>query len=228
MSEHLPPIHVMSAVAGPYGNNTYFLVANCDEPGGTRPCLIVDAPPGAAELVDQVVQEHQLRPVVLLLTHGHLDHTRDAGAVATKYRIPTYIHSADAFMAREPKLAISPEGAQILGIEHWRDLPELKELESGSVTFPGFPAEFTVAHAPGHSPGSMVVTLDNLAIVGDVLFQGSIGRTDLPASDPAAMARTLREIILPLPDAMHVLPGHGPTTTIQRERATNPFLLELQ
>ena len=123
-----------------------------------------------------------------------------------------------------------PQGTPIFGTLTFAEPDDVRELSDGApVSIAGL--EFAVRHTPGHSAGSVVFGLagadDAVLFSGDVLFAGSIGRTDLPGASMADMQRSLRDVILPMDDATVVLPGHGPQTTIERERATNPFLLDL-
>ena len=182
--------------------------------------------------------DYRLHPIAVMLTHGHIDHVWSVAPVAAGYGIPTYIHRADRYRLADP-VGSSFAGAAAAFREMTRGTLELTEPDevhelgdTGLLEIAGMSWE--VFAAPGHTEGSLVYrnTTDfngePVLISGDVLFAGSIGRTDLPGGDPIAMERTLRDVILIQPDVERVLPGHGPSTTIGVERQSNPFLLQLQ
>jgi glyoxylase-like metal-dependent hydrolase (beta-lactamase superfamily II) len=191
-------------------------------------CIIVD--PGMPDIsrnIEMIVEEHRLKPVAALLTHGHLDHTFSIKPLADGYKIPAYIHSEDRRYIADP-LGIhgAQFAAQLEGIEF--DEPvEVQELKNGAVlNLIGM--RITAIHAPGHTRGSlMYIVNDELLLSGDVLFAGSIGRTDLPTGSAKDMEESLRKKVLPLSDDLRVLTGHGPETTIKFERKNNPYLKEL-
>ncbi|AIT61199.1 MBL fold metallo-hydrolase [Corynebacterium doosanense] len=196
--------------AGPYKTNTY-VISDGDS------CVVVD--PGMHSY-DRVMSLG-LRVDTVLLTHGHIDHTRDAGA----FGVPVYIHPDDEFMLAAGA-GVSEQSRALFDAENMERIDDLRPLTDGSeLSF--FGESFVVRHTPGHSPGSCLLVHSEFVFAGDVLFRGSIGRTDLPGSDPAAMDASLRGPVWSLPDALAVLPGHGPTTTMATERASNPFLTAL-
>jgi len=182
-----------------------------------------------------VLAEHRLKPVAVLLTHGHIDHTFSVTPVCGARDVPAYLHPDDDAMLRDPLVGISPETAALFGGRlEWTEPDDVRPLVDGAVLrIAGL--ELIVDHAPGHTGGSVLFRLPEgtpgdlpeVCLSGDVLFAGSIGRTDLPGGDHATMLRSLANKILPLRDEVVVLPGHGPETTIGRERATNPFLQNL-
>ena len=195
-------------------------------------CVVVDPGYGVRDQLDEVVAEHRLRPVAVLLTHGHLDHTFSVTPVCGARGVPAYVHTEDVPLLERPERGFSPEMVAMLGGFEWAEPEDVKPLGDGEhLSVAGL--DIDVDHAPGHTRGSVLFrlpgddTVPATCLAGDVLFAGSIGRTDLPGGDHATMLRTLREKILPLPDETVVLPGHGPHTTIDRERRTNPFLLDL-
>ncbi|MBE7339180.1 MBL fold metallo-hydrolase [Corynebacterium aurimucosum] len=197
--------------AGPYKTNTY-VVAN-----GSR-AFIVDPGMHTRERLALLEREKSLEFEAVVLTHGHIDHTRDAA----EFDLPVYIHPDDAFMLVDGS-GVSPESQMLFAAASMKQVADRRDLLGGE-TLSLVGLEFELLHAPGHSPGCVMLVAEDFALTGDVLFKGSIGRTDLPHSDPAAMQRSLRGPVWGLVDSLAILPGHGPTSTMRRERATNPFL----
>lgn len=192
-------------------------------------CIIVD--PGMTDIraeVEMIIEQEGLKPVAALLTHGHLDHTFSIVPLADGYQIPTYIHSEDRRYVAEPAGILSPEfTSQIEGMD-FKEPKELLNLKDGD-TLEIAGISIRTIHAPGHTRGSLMFMLnDEILISGDVLFAGSIGRTDLPGGSSGDMRNTLLKKILPLHDDIRVLTGHGKETTIKDERKHNPYLRELQ
>jgi len=207
-------------------------------PAPGEECLVVDPGIGVADRLEAVLREHRLRPVAVLLTHGHLDHTFSVAPVCAARGISAYVHPADEAMLADPMLGISPEAVAMVeasGLTYTAP-DDVRRLDDATpMTLAGL--TITVDHAPGHTPGSVLFRLAEVpagsdeivtgtVLSGDVLFAGSIGRTDLPGGDTAAMMRSLATKVLTLDDGAAVLPGHGPATTIGHERATNPYLRE--
>jgi glyoxylase-like metal-dependent hydrolase (beta-lactamase superfamily II) len=220
-----------------FGTNCYLVAA-----GPGEQCLIIDPGIGVLDRLDEVLAEHRLHPAAVLLTHGHLDHTFSVAPVCGARGITAYVHPADREMLADPAKGLSADLTALFGGRLPYTAPEdVAELTDGAtLTLAGL--EVTVDHAPGHTGGSVLFRLpgadtswvglppaegDQVCLAGDVLFAGSIGRTDLPGGNTATMMTSLRDKILPLPDDTVVLPGHGPATTIGRERAQNPYLREL-
>ncbi|PPK95974.1 glyoxylase-like metal-dependent hydrolase (beta-lactamase superfamily II) [Kineococcus xinjiangensis] len=221
-------VHGFPAAA--FGTNCYVLA-----PGEGEECVVVDPGIGVeGELLD-VLRRHRLRPAAVLLTHGHLDHVFAVTPVCGTFGVAATIHSDDRYRLRDPFGTLSPQLAGALAAEfgslRWQEPDDVVTVADGErLQVAGL--DVGVVHAPGHTEGSVMFTLArdgeaDLCLSGDVLFAGSIGRTDLPGGDHAAMLRSLRERVLPLDDAVDVLPGHGPATTIGAERAGNPFLRAL-
>ena len=182
---------------------------------------------GITDEIELIVSEEGFKPVAALLTHGHLDHTFSIKALADGYEIPTYIHSEDRRFIAEPAGILSPEFASHLGSMQFDEPERVQALRDGaSLEFIGL--NIRAIHAPGHTKGSLMFMInEELLISGDVLFAGSIGRTDLPSGSASEMRKTLMTKILPLSDDIRVLPGHGQETTIKLERKNNPYLKEL-
>ncbi|MCF4006539.1 MBL fold metallo-hydrolase [Corynebacterium uropygiale] len=212
-------MELLSFSAGPYATNCYVVVN--EEEG----CVgVVDPGLHAAPQIEALLKEKNLRLSDIVLTHGHIDHTRDAGQLAAAHGLPVSLHEADHPMLSDPHGGVSAEAAQLFDTAHMTPIEDLRALGE-TVELAGLPLE--VIHAPGHSPGCVMLRSGTVCFSGDVLFRGSIGRTDLPGSDPDAMMRSLREKVLPLADDVTILPGHGAPSTMAQERRSNPFLLQL-
>ena len=225
-----------------FGTNCYVLAT-----GPGQECLVVD--PGIAVLdhLAEVIADHRLRPGAVLLTHGHLDHTYSVTPVCSGHDVPALLHGDDVYRLENPLAELDPALVSMLeqqfgAAASWSAPDDVRRLVDGELLeLAGL--KVRVLHAPGHTEGSVMFALDDVPDVpsgapggaeagstvlsGDVLFAGSIGRTDLPGGDHAAMLRSLRDVVLQLPDEAVVLPGHGPATTIGRERTTNPYLVSL-
>ncbi len=192
-------------------------------------CIIVD--PGMTDIsseVEMIIEEEGLKPVAALLTHGHLDHTFSVTPLADGYGIPAYIHPEDRRFIADPVGIHGAQFAESLAGMSFLEPQKVELLKDGSILdLVGLTIE--AIHAPGHTRGSLMFTVnDELLISGDVLFAGSIGRTDLPTGSSSDMKHTLKKKVLTLNDDLRVLPGHGGETTIKYERKTNPYLKELQ
>jgi glyoxylase-like metal-dependent hydrolase (beta-lactamase superfamily II) len=207
-----------------FDTNCYVLAT-----GPGEQCLVIDPGIGVSEQLDEVLKKYRLHPAAVLLTHGHLDHVASVAPVCGARGIPAYIHPADRELLSNPAKGLSTDMTALFGGRLELTEPDdVAPLVDGAV-LPLVGLTVTVDHAPGHTRGSVLFrTADEgaepLCFSGDVLFAGSIGRTDLPGGDTVAMFDSLRDRVLPLPDETIVLPGHGPTTTIGRERETNPYL----
>lgn len=216
--------------AGPWSTNCYIVARKAGEE-----CVVIDPGKDAAAGVAAVVRENRLRPAAVLVTHGHIDHMWCVAPVAGAYDAVAYIHPADRAMLTDPTAGMSAEtAAMLLGQDlRFAEPDEVREVSDGAdIEVAGI--TFCVDHAPGHTPGSVALRSANprpgipeVMFSGDLLFAGSIGRTDLPGGDDAAMMRSLATKVLPLHDDVVVLPGHGEQTTIGRERRTNPYLTSL-
>lgn len=195
---------------------------------GSGQALIVDPGIGDPYLHEALLErcrELALHPIATFLTHGHLDHMFSVAPLCTSAQIPAYIHSADRGLLAHPERALSkgtlgliPSGLTFVEPEEVHELSDGTLLEIAGL-------HLTFGHTPGHTPGSIVAVVNDTHLLsGDVLFAGSIGRTDLPMGSLRDMESSLREKIAVLPDELQVLPGHGRTTTIGAERRNNPFL----
>jgi glyoxylase-like metal-dependent hydrolase (beta-lactamase superfamily II) len=210
--------------AGVFGTNCYVVA-----PGSGQECVVIDPGQDAEGPLRDVLGEHRLKPVAVVLTHGHLDHVWSVVPVCDGYGIPAYLHPDDRDMLDNPLSWHGPQiGAMIRGLT-FSEPSEVAELTDGEqLALAG--VTLTVRHAPGHTRGSVAFELEHpeapVLISGDLLFAGSIGRTDLPGGSYEQMLDSLARVCLPLADETVVLSGHGAQTTIGRERATNPYLRE--
>ncbi len=206
-----------------------------DGPGGE--CVVVDAPPEPEPLLARL-SELELKLVALISTHGHIDHVGGVGSVIRDPRggghagdaFPVHIHDADRHMLVDLVAAGGMMANYLEGVDI-RPPEVIEGLDDGTVVR-GAGMELRALHTPGHTQGSVCLRLDvedapPLLFSGDHLFAGSIGRTDLPGGSFEQLMASMAEKILPLDDDVTVLPGHGPATTVGRERRTNPFVLEL-
>jgi hydroxyacylglutathione hydrolase len=275
---------VLTAVAPVFGTNCYLVVAD-----DAVSCVIVDVGAGIAPRVRAIVAERGLRPVAVLATHGHVDHTWGAAEVSEAFAVPLYLHAADAYRLADPfgtlglggaghdsagplaqaltAVGLPPGGYQTPArVETFGSATRTLAPSSGT-SLEGAPLEGTtlegttleldglefsgaplaVLYAPGHTAGASLFLVDGVptsvsglsfvpgeeslvdgatrtALTGDVLFAGSIGRTDLPGGDNAAMGHTLRELVAAIDPATLLLPGHGPATRMDLELRRNPYL----
>lgn len=213
--------------AGSFGTNCYVAAT-----GPGERCLVIDPGQDAVGQLDEIFDTHRLTPGAVLLTHGHLDHTWSVVPVCGARDIPAYIHPADRARLADPMLGLSSAFRSMIADMPIGEPDDVRELpDNGRLELAGL--DLTVTLAPGHTEGSVTFgSVDGgpddepVLFAGDVLFAGSIGRTDLPGGSYAQMLDSLARVILPLPDETLVLSGHGPATTIGRERATNPYLYE--
>ncbi len=202
--------------SGPVATNS-FLVS--DEEGHA---LIIDAPPGSFPSVVAAIEERGLRPGALVLTHSHWDHTADLNLFRERFgeEMIVYGHPDDEYRLSDPN--------SYLGFPIDIKLPEMKSdrplVDGNTFTLGGM--EFEVIHAPGHTEGSICLydPERRVIFVGDVLFAGSVGRTDLQGGDHQTLIDSITNRLMPLDDDIQVLPGHGPVTTIGEERESNPFV----
>ncbi len=218
--------------AAAFDTNCYVVAA-----GAGADCVVVDPGIGVEEQLDALLREHDLNPVAVLLTHGHLDHTFSVTPVCGARGIPAYVHPDDDALLTDPMKGLSAQSAAVFGGRlEWRRPDDVVQLDA-SVPLELAGLRLSVDLAPGHTPGSVMFRLPGeetdgeavapLLLSGDVLFAGSIGRTDLPGGSWEQMQDSLARTVLTLPDDTVVLPGHGPSTTVGRERTANPYLQDL-
>jgi glyoxylase-like metal-dependent hydrolase (beta-lactamase superfamily II) len=198
---------------GDFATNGYLLE-------GKEGVICFDAPEGMA----RELMRNGIKPVALLLTHGHFDHMWDSVLIQEDHQCPVYVHKADESMVFDPSYAkmfgVAPPIRAPAQVQNF-EIPE-----QGAAKFICAGAEFHILHIPGHSPGSVAFYHPgwDVLISGDTLFCGGVGRWDLPGGSRAALLQGLRKHFLPLPPETRVYAGHGPHTTIGHERETNPYL----
>lgn len=210
-------ITVKTFVFNSFQENTYILF---DE---TKSCIIVD--PGMDSIAEQsilreYIDDYMLIPVAIVNTHCHVDHVLGCNYIKRSFDIPFYIHPHE-----KPVLENVMSFGEFFGIQVEAPPPPDKFLNHGDMyTFGN--SELAIMHIPGHSPGSITLynVTDKFVITGDVLFKGSIGRTDLPGGDYQTLIDNIRKKLMVLPRDVTAFPGHGPNTTIGNEYDTNPFL----
>jgi hydroxyacylglutathione hydrolase len=237
--------------AGSFAANCYVVA-----PEAGAECVIIDPGQDAQRGIEEIVARHRLKPIAVLLTHGHIDHVWSVAPVCGARGIPAYIHPDDRELLSDPAKGLSLNvGQELFGGLTFSEPDDVLELSDGAgLSLAGL--EFAVRHVPGHTEGSVTFGMggtgdagtdgagiggavggaggdtgdrsgEEVLFSGDLLFAGSIGRTDLPGGDQQAMLRSL-ERTLTLPDGTVVLPGHGPQTTIGAERRGNPYLVGLR
>ena len=220
---------VVGFPAGLFAANCYVVAPEAGER-----CVVIDPGQDAVPGLTEVLREYQLRPAAVLVTHGHIDHMWSVLPVCGANDVAAYIHGSDRDRLADPVRTLSPDLVEALGVAGvtFSEPDDVRELTDG-VLLDLAGLTLTADHTPGHTEGSVVFRVPDggpdrepLMFSGDLLFAGSIGRTDNAGGDDAAMQTSLVRV-LTFPDETVVLPGHGQSTTIGRERATNPYLRNL-
>ncbi|MBD2758768.1 MBL fold metallo-hydrolase [Yimella sp. cx-573] len=221
-----------------FATNCYVLAT-----GAGQECVVVDPGIGVMPQLQEVLTAYDLKPTAVLLTHGHVDHVYSVTPVCGGTS-GAYIHEDDRYRLGDPLGSLDPGMLAMFEQQFgqkasWKEPEQIVSIsDAQKLSLAGL--DFTVSHAPGHTEGSVMFGIDTVpdglpgdvdvqstVLSGDVLFAGSIGRTDLPGGSNEAMQKSLKDVVLPLPDATLVLPGHGPGTTMAHERVSNPFLQNL-
>lgn len=212
----MPAPTITPFVLGDYQTNC--LVVHVD---GSSSCWIVDCGLEPDEMLDWIA-DRKLQPQAVLLTHSHLDHIAGVDRALTRFgKLPLFIHEAETGFCSDATMNLSALiGMPVTCTEPDHYLKDGETLDLAGTTW-------RVLHTPGHSPGGACFVHDESkqALVGDTLFAGSIGRFDFPTSDPDKLRHSIHAVLMKLPDDMTIYPGHGPKTTIGRERRMNPFVV---
>lgn len=203
---------VRAFTGGAFAENTYLV--SCARTGAG---ILVDPGAAAGEALD-AAEAARVKVEQIVLTHAHLDHVEGIPEARQRTGAPVFLHADDL-----PLYRAAPVQAQWFGLAFAPLDPPEGELREGEAVRFGDCA-LQVRLAPGHAPGHVILVGDGVALVGDVVFAGSIGRTDLPGGDLATLMRSIREQVLTLPDETVLHTGHGPDTTVGHERRTNPFV----
>jgi hydroxyacylglutathione hydrolase len=204
-------VKVKTLTVGAFQENCYLLIEESSQKGA-----IVD-PGGEGETLLKEIERSRVTLEAIWITHAHVDHVGAIASIKDRWNVPVYLHPADRRLYEA-----AGRQAEVYGVPFEEppapdeDLIDGQKLKLGN-------AEMSVMHTPGHSPGHVVIHGNGIALVGDCLFAGSIGRTDLPMSNPQQLSESLKKIASLPPDTV-VYPGHGPDTTIGQEKVSNPFL----
>ena len=207
--------------AGDFQTNCWLVAA---EAGAEA--LVIDPGQDALDGIDELCRRHRLKPVAALLTHGHLDHIWSVAPLAGARGIPAFIHPDDRHLLTDPVAGLGEQARMLFGGLELAEPDDVRELADGqAIELAG--VSLVVDHTPGHTRGHVTFRGAEAVFSGDLVFAGSIGRSDLPGGDPEVLLASIAARFLTLPDELAVLPGHGPATTVGRERAANPYLAGL-
>ena len=205
-------LNVHSIITGPFQENSYILSEKL-----SKDCILVD-PGDEAEKISYFIDDNNFNPIAIINTHAHLDHIGAVTEIKNKYNIPFYLHSAEKQILESYPLSCRMFGMEVKPVpvvDNWIH-------KAGKLTIGGF--NFSIIETPGHTPGGVSFLFNNHLFVGDTLFQGSVGRTDLPGGDYSILQDSLRRLIALLPKETIVHSGHGPDTTLNEEFHNNPYL----
>ena len=203
---------IKTIVVGPLDVNCY--IFGCED---TKVAAIIDPGDNADEII-KVIDKEGLKPEFIINTHAHFDHIGGVKAIQEHFKIDFLLHKEDSFLIEN-----ASEQATVFGLSPIPKPDVNKFVNNGDKISLGDKI-INVIHTPGHSPGGVCYYVDNNIFVGDTMFAGSIGRTDLPGGSYETLINSIKERLFPLGDSTIVYPGHGPSTTIKNEREHNPFL----
>jgi glyoxylase-like metal-dependent hydrolase (beta-lactamase superfamily II) len=207
-------MQVEMIMTGPLQENCYVVM---DE--ATHDAVVVDPGDDAPRIVE-AIERMGAQPIAIINTHCHFDHVGAVSALQQQYHMPFFIHPNDKEMLENAALSAANFGLTIEQPRVDRFIREGERFQIGG-------SELSVRYTPGHCPGHIILVGDGFALVGDVVFAGSVGRTDFPGTSWDVLAQSIKRELLTLPDDTILFPGHGPSTTVGRERSTNPFLQDL-
>ncbi len=205
-------LEITQLEVSPFASNCYLVKNPTTEQG-----IVID-PGDEPELIKRTIQEKNVNPKQILLTHGHLDHIMAVSNISNEYDLPVYAHCAEELLLQN-----APSQAIMFGLPPI-EVPVVTDWFNDGDVLKLIGLEIIVLHTPGHSPGGSCFQIGKTIFVGDTLFQSSIGRTDLPGGDYQQLINSIKTKLFPLDDDMKVYPGHGDSTTIGLERQFNPFL----
>lgn len=210
-------LRILPFESGPVSTIGYLLVDST-----TKNALLVDCPMGSGFSITSWIHRNDARLTGIVITHGHWDHIGDAAQVSADWKVPVWIHPLDRPLLEDPMTHFSYLPFSVEGVHNGQELRDGQTLDCGSSTL-------IAHHAPGHTPGHLLLLEPDEEVLfsGDVLFRGSIGRTDFPGGNMDQLLSSIQTRILPLPGQTRVYPGHGPSTTVEEERQQNPFLVNL-
>ena len=209
-------LYIKTIVTGPFQENSYLLIDKL-----SNKCVLVDPGDEAQKIINYINEKHIL-PIAIINTHAHLDHIGAISEIKAEYSIPFYLH-----IEEKPILDSYLVSCRMFGIKPGES-PSVDEWLDSSAELLIGPFKFLIIETPGHTPGGCSYLIDDALFVGDTLFQGSIGRTDLPGGDRKILDKSLIKLINKLNSKTAVYSGHGPSTTIGFEKTSNPFLIQLQ
>jgi len=209
-------LSIKTIVTGPFQENTYLLIDKLSDK-----CILLD-PGDEGQKIINYINENNLIPIAIINTHAHLDHIGAIAEIKEKYLIPFYLH-----VDEKPILDSFPIACRIYGINK-RETPSVDKWINSSGDLVIGPFKLLIIETPGHTPGGCSYLIKDVIFVGDTLFKGSIGRTDLPGGDSKVLEQSLIKLMKTLNPKTKVYSGHGPLTSIIAEKTNNPFLIPLQ
>lgn len=226
---------IVSFVEGPWQTNTYVIAVDEATPATPRGAVVIDPGVRSREPAEAILARDNLWLAAVVCTHGHLDHVAAAAELADAHGVPVFVHPADHEMLTDPVAGLGADALPLIRhiLRGRSQLPlpgDLRDLADGQVLdVAGL--QLRAVHAPGHTPGSVVLVADDakapVVFAGDVLFAGTVGRVDLPGGSMPAMLVSLGRLVRAIPAAARILPGHGLATTMAHELAANPYLVQV-
>ncbi len=209
-------LYIKTIVTGPFQENSYLLTDKL-----SKKCVLIDPGDEAQKIINYINEKHII-PIAIINTHAHLDHIGAISEIKAEYSIPFYLH-----IEEKPILDSYLVSCRMFGMKP-AESPSVDEWLNASGELLIGPFKFLIIETPGHTPGGCSFLIDDIIFVGDTLFQGSIGRTDLPGGDRKILDKSLIKLINKLNPKTTVYSGHGPSTSIGFEKINNPFLIQLQ